>query len=50
MRMELEKKIMEEYRLKEEAEMKISEAEKEEVEILKRLKTTTQVQQTCIII
>ena len=42
---ELEKKLLEEYRLKEEAEEKKSKSEQEEIEIVKRLKTTTQIQQ-----
>jgi hypothetical protein len=47
MKLELEKKILEEYRLKEEAESKIGEFEKEENEILRRLKSTTQVHKDC---
>ena len=42
---ELEKKLLEEYRLKEEAEERKSKSEQEEIEIVKRLKTTTQIQQ-----
>ena len=42
---ELEKKLLEEYRLKEEAEEKKSKSEQEEIELVKRLKTTTQIQQ-----
>ena len=45
LRAELEKKLLEEYRLKEEAEEKKSKSEQEEIEFVKRLKTTTQIQQ-----
>ena len=45
LRAELEKKLLEEYRLKEEAEEKKSKSEQEEIELVKRLKTTTQIQQ-----
>ena len=41
----IEKKLLEEYRLKEEAEEKKSKSEQEEIELVKRLKTTTQIQQ-----
>ena len=40
---ELEKKLLEECRLKEEAEAKKMEAEQEELEIIKKLHTTTQI-------
>ena len=40
---ELERKLIEEYRLKEEAEAKKCKAEQEEVEIIKKLQTTTQI-------
>ena len=43
LRAELEKKLLEEYRLKEEAEAKKNNAEQEEFELMKRLKTTTQI-------
>jgi len=43
MRMELEKKLLEEYRLKEEAQNKLMEYEREEMDALKRIRTTTQV-------
>ena len=39
---ELEKKLLEEFRLKEEAEKKRKKCEFEEEEVLKRLQTTTQ--------
>ena len=39
---ELEKKLIEEYKLKEEAENKRSKAEQEELEMIKKLQTTTQ--------
>ena len=39
---ELEKKLLEEYRLKEEAEAKKCKAEQEELEIIKKLQTSTQ--------
>ncbi len=39
----LEKQLLEEYRLKEEADAKKNKAEKEETEVLKRLKNTTQI-------
>ena len=38
---ELEKKLMEEYKLKEEAEAKKIKAEKEEIEVIKKLQATT---------
>lgn len=41
--MELERKLIEEYRLKEEAQNKLVEYENEEMEALKRIRTTTQV-------
>lgn len=41
--MELERKLLEEYRLKEEAQNKLVEYENEEMEALKRIRTTTQV-------
>lgn len=41
--MELEKKLLEEYRLKEEAQNKLMEYEREEMDALKRIRTTTQV-------
>ena len=40
---ELERKLLEECRLKEEAEAKKMEAEQEELEIIKKLHTTTQI-------
>ena len=40
---ELEKKLLEECRLKEEAEAKKMEAEQEELEIIKKIHTTTQI-------
>lgn len=45
LREELEKKLIEEYKLKEEAETKRSKAEQEELEMIKKLQTTTQIQQ-----
>jgi len=45
LREELEKKLIEEYKLKEEAESKRSKAEKEELEMIKKLQTTTQIHQ-----
>ena len=45
LREELEKKLIEEYKLKEEAESKRSKAEKEELEMIKKLQTTTQLHQ-----
>ncbi len=39
----LNKQLLEEYRLKEEADAKKNKAEKEETEVLKRLKNTTQI-------
>ena len=42
LKQELEKKLVEEYRLKQEAEAKKCKAEKEELEIIKKLKSTTQ--------
>ena len=45
LREELEKKILEEYRLKEEAEAKKNKKEQEEIDLVKRLQTTTQIQQ-----
>jgi hypothetical protein len=44
----LEKKILEEHRLKDEAEGKIEFLEQEETEILKRIKQTTQVHKALI--
>ncbi len=46
--MELEKKLLEEYRLKEEAQNKLVEYEKEEMDALKRIRTTTQVHKNSI--
>ena len=40
---ELEKKLLEECRLKEEAEAKKMEAEQEELEIIKKIHTTTKI-------
>ena len=45
LREELERKLIEEYKLKEEAETKRSKAEQEELEMIKKLQTTTQIQQ-----
>ena len=42
LKQDLEKKLLEEYRLKEEAEAKKLKAEQEELEIIKKLQTTTQ--------
>ena len=44
-RQELEKKLIEEYKLKEEAETKRSKAEQEELDMIKKLQTTTQLHQ-----
>lgn len=41
--MELERKILEEQSMKEKAESKIVNLEQEEIEIMKRIRTTTQV-------
>ena len=43
MRQDLEKKLLEEYKLKEEAQNKLQEYENSEMEALKRIRTTTQV-------
>ncbi len=43
-----EQKILEEQQAKEKAESKVSDLEKEEIEILKRIRTTTQIHQNCI--
>ncbi len=43
MKNELERKILEEQSLKEKAENKIVNLEQEEIEIMKRIRTTTQV-------
>lgn len=43
MRLDLERKLMEEYKLKEEAQNKLLEYENQEMEVLKRIRTTTQV-------
>ena len=45
LRCEIERKIMEEEERKEKAELKKKELEEEEIEIMKRLKTTTQTHQ-----
>ena len=45
LREELERKLIEEYKLKEEAETKRSKAEQEELEMIKKLQTTTQIHQ-----
>ena len=45
LREELEKKLIEEYKLKEEAETKRSKAEQEELQMIKKLQTTTQLHQ-----
>ena len=45
LREELEKKLIEEYKLKENAENKKLKAEKQEIEIIKKLQNTTQLQQ-----
>ena len=42
LKQELEKQLLEEYRLKEEAQAKKCKAEQEEIEIIKKLQTTTQ--------
>jgi hypothetical protein len=46
---ELEKKILEEQSLKENAESKLITLEQEEIEIMKRIRTTTQVHKASII-
>jgi hypothetical protein len=46
--MELEQRILEEQQMKEITEIKVTELEQEEIEVLKRIKTTTQVHQNCI--
>jgi len=43
MKTELEKKLLDEQLLKEKAENKIIDLEQEEIEIMKRIRTTTQV-------
>lgn len=43
MKFELERKILEEQSMKEKAECKILNFEQEEIEIMKRIRTTTQV-------
>ncbi len=43
MKNELEKKIFEEQAMKEQAENKLINLEQEEIEIMKRIRTTTQV-------
>lgn len=48
-RMELEKKLLEELRLKEEAAKQYNRLEHEEIEVIKRIKTTTQVYKTSIL-
>ena len=48
LREELEKKLIEEYKLKEDAENKRFKAEKEESEIIKKLQNTTQLHQIII--
>ena len=48
LREELEKKLIEEYKLKEEAENKKIKAEQQEIEIIKKLQTTTKLQQNMI--
>ena len=45
LREELERKLIEEYKLKEEAETKRSKAEQEELEMIKKLQTTTKIHQ-----
>ena len=45
LREELEKKLIEEYKLKEEAENRRIKAEKQEIEIIKKLQNTTKIQQ-----
>ena len=45
LREELERKLIEEYKLKEEAETKRTKAEQEELEMIKKLQTTTQIHQ-----
>jgi len=40
---DIEKRMMEEQRLREEAEKKLTDLEQEEIEIMKRIRTTTQV-------
>ena len=44
---DLEKKIMDEQRMKEEADGKLVDLEQEEIEIMKRIRTTTQVHKAC---
>ena len=45
LREELEKKLIDEYKLKEEAENRRIKAEKQEIEIIKKLQNTTKIQQ-----
>jgi len=49
-KMQTEEKILEEQKIKEMTENKVSDLEKEEIEILKRIRTTTQIHQNCIYI
>jgi len=50
LRAKAEEKILEEQKIKEMTENKVSDLEKEEIEILKRIRTTTQIHQNCIYI
>lgn len=43
MKIELEKKLLEEQELREKADTKLMTLEQEEIEIMKRIRTTTQV-------
>ena len=49
-KVDLEKKIIDEQRMKEEADNKLVVLEQEEIEIMKRIRTTTQVHKACKII
>jgi hypothetical protein len=46
-KMDLERKIIEEQRMKEEADSMLINLEQEEIEIMKRIRTTTQVHKSC---
>jgi hypothetical protein len=48
LRMELEQKILDEEMMRQEAESKCKNLEEEEIEILKRIKTTTQVHKAVV--
>lgn len=47
MMLDIENRIMEEQRMKDQAEMKMVDLEQEEIEVMKRIRTTTQVHKNC---